>query len=101
MAKNETDEIVDRISRQIVLCQKRVLTLGEAASYMGVSASHVYKLTSQRKIPFARPTGKNIFFEREQLEQWLLQNRVSSLNELSQQARAHEHFIIKKGGHHG
>lgn len=88
MTKKDIEEIANFISTQIVLTQKKVLTLNEAAAYAGFSVSYLYKLTSQRRIPFAKPLGKNIFFQREELEQWLLRNRVSTLNELNQRARA-------------
>ena len=42
---------------------KEVLTLQEAAQYMGIARSSLYKMTSNQTIPFYRPNGKLIFFE--------------------------------------
>lgn len=61
-----------------------MLTLEEACAYLKVSKSFIYKATSGRLIPFHKPTGgKLIRFRKEDLDQWLSQNRHSSLNEIA------------------
>ena len=57
------------------LVQKDFLTLNDAAVYIGISKSYLYKLTSTRKIPFYRPETKLIFFKRSELDAWILNNR--------------------------
>ena len=66
--------------------QKKVLTLDETALYTGLSKSHLYKLTSSRGIPCYKPRGKYIYFDRDELEQWLLQNRIKTSEELEAEA---------------
>ena len=46
---------------------KEVLTLQEAAQYMGIARSSLYKMTSNQTIPFYRPNGKLIFFEKDDI----------------------------------
>jgi len=58
-----------------ILSQKKVLTFSEAARYTGFSRSYLYKLTSMQKIPCSKPAGKMIFFDRVELENWLLRNQ--------------------------
>lgn len=61
-----------------------MLSFEEACEYLKISKSFLYKLTSNRSIPFYKPTGgKIIRFNREDLDQWLLQNRHASKNELA------------------
>ena len=57
---------------------KEVLTLEEASLYMGISRSMLYKMTHNGDIPFYKPTGKLIFFEKSHLLEWLRRNRVRS-----------------------
>ena len=66
----------DRLMRieQRLSVNKDVLTLDEACAYTGLSRGHMYKLTSQEKIPHSKPTGKMIYFERVKLNSWLLRN---------------------------
>lgn len=65
------------------LREKEIMILREAAAYMGVSKSYLYKLTCSRTIPFYRPGAKIIFFQRSDLDAWMLSSKVRSLDELS------------------
>lgn len=51
---------------------KAVLTFQEAVEYTGFSAAYLYKLTSAKTIPHNKPNGKAIFFDRRELEDWLM-----------------------------
>lgn len=57
---------------------KEVLTLEEAAKYTGFSCSTLYKLTSARKIPFYKPAGKVILFEKKELLEWIRSSRIDA-----------------------
>jgi len=76
---------LDRIERLLV-SNKKVLTFEEACDYTGISRSYLYKLTSQNKIPFSKPNGKVIFFDKDKLDTWLLQNTNKSEGEIEQEA---------------
>ena len=91
----ELKKVADLISAKMSLNTKEVLTSDEAASYMGVSKSYLYKLTMGMKIPHYKPMGKMVYFNRQELEQWLQSNRVATDEELSQQAQA---YCMRKGG---
>ena len=66
--------------------QKEVLSFNEACVYLNVSTSWLYKLTHLKKIRHYKPNGKMIYFKRSDLDAWLLRNRVSSEDEIEQQA---------------
>ena len=68
---------------------KRILTFEEASEYSGISRSYLYKLTSAKKIPFYKPSGKLVFFLRTELENWLLQNRSKPESEIEAEAQAY------------
>ena len=88
-------EVADLITANIIGTQKEVLTSDEAARYIGVSKSCLYKWTATRQIPhFKSPTGKCVFFNRQEVEAWMQSQRVATDAELEQQARK----IAKKGG---
>ncbi len=46
------------------------LTLAEAAAFLGLKKSYLYKLTSTRQIPFIKYGGRIVLFERVALESW-------------------------------
>lgn len=76
------------------ILKKDVLTFEEACTYSGISKSFMYKLTSGGKIPFYKPGGKLVYFKRVELDEWLLQNRSNTNEELDQLA---ENWISKHG----
>ena len=55
---------------------KEVLTSSEACMFLGISPSYLYKLTSAKVIPYYKPRGGMIFFNREELKLWAQQNPV-------------------------
>ncbi|WP_299150284.1 helix-turn-helix domain-containing protein [uncultured Dokdonia sp.] len=79
------EERLDRIERLLV-SRKKSLTFDETCDYTGLSRSYLYKLTSQNRIPFSKPNGKVIFFDKDKLDTWLLQNSSKSVAEIEQEA---------------
>ena len=65
---------------------KDVLTLNEASEYLGVSRSYLYKLTSGRAIKHYKPTGKKIYFKKEDLDDFLTSNEITSIDEVRQES---------------
>lgn len=76
------------------LLKKDVLNFNEAAVYLELSHSHLYKQTSTGAIPHYKPNGKKIYFQRAELDNWLLRNRTDSKDEIEQQAAD---YLVKKG----
>ena len=76
----------ETISHEPQTCAKRVWTASECAEYMGISLSTLYKMTHARIVPCYKPTGKLLFFDREEIEAWLLSNRVCTDAELQAEA---------------
>ena len=68
---------------------KEVLTLTEAAEYMGMSKNYLYRLTSARQIPHYKPNGKMIYFDKNDLIQWLKSNPVHTEEQLNNMARVY------------
>ena len=75
---------------------KEVLTLQEAAQYMGIARSSLYKMTSNQTIPFYRPNGNLIFFEKDDILSWIRRNRVFSTEEIEEEARLHMQRLSMK-----
>lgn len=94
MELTQIEKRLESIERML-LSQKNVLTFEEAASYIGVSKSYLYKLTMNNSVPFYRPRNKMIYMERIQLENWLMQNRIASTDEL--QAKASTYVALNNG----
>ena len=88
-----TDELIlERLSQieqkidEQALLQKSVLNFNEACRYLEISPSHLYKLTSTKQIPHFCPQGKKLYFNRQELEDWLQRNRQSTTEEIDKEA---------------
>lgn len=79
--KTQIDKLIEQIQQD-----ERPLTLPEAAEYLGVSKSHLYKLTFQHLITHFKPNGKKIYFKKSDLNKYLFRNRKASEMELDQKA---------------
>jgi excisionase family DNA binding protein len=77
------DQIHHLMEEQVVN-QKKILNLEEASKFLGISRSNLYKRTSSNGIPFFKPSGKLIYFLREDLENWMLSNRQESITDLNE-----------------
>ena len=95
MTREEIKNVAAELADRVIFTTKEVLTSDEAARYMGISRSYLYKLTMEKRIPHNKPMGKMCFFNRKEIEMWLQANRVATDEELSQDAQA---YWIKKGG---
>lgn len=94
MTNEEITAIADRVSANISGNTKEVLTSEEAARFMGISISQLYKLTMRKEVTHFKPAGKCVYFNRTELEQWLQSNRVATVDEARGQADA----FCKRGG---
>lgn len=75
---------LDRIERAS-LGQKTVLNFEEFCTYVGISASFAYKLTSSRAISYSQSNGKKIYFDREIVDSYLLSNPVKTKKQLEKE----------------
>lgn len=75
------------------IAQKDVLTLKEVAIFTGISEGYIYQLTHRKKIPFYKPRSKMLYFKREEIEEWLLQNKHLASYEIEVMAANHLHTL--------
>jgi len=57
-----------------------LLTIQQAANHTGLSTHTLYKMVSQRRVPFVK-LGGALRFNPEQLDQWIKQNTVMPMPE--------------------
>ena len=88
LLKIESQENRIKALEHILFEAKDVLNLEEAALFMGISKSSLYKMTHKHELPFFRPNGKLIYFEKSELLKWMRQNRSMSEEEI-EAAAAH------------
>lgn len=85
----EIQKRLDKIEQLLTaqsLQNKVVLNIDEVAQFTGLSKLYLYKLTSKNEIPHSKPNGKNVFFNKSEIEEWLLRNRQATNEELEAEA---------------
>lgn len=65
--------------------KKEILSFQEALQYLDLSESSLYKLTSDKKITFYKPNGGKLYFKKENLDSWMLQNPCKSIKVLEEE----------------
>lgn len=78
MDQKELEERLKKIE-SLLYVTKEMLTLPEAAQYIGITVSQLYKLTYKCEIPFYKPHGKNIVFDIKELAKWMKRVRVKPI----------------------
>lgn len=85
----ENNEIIiyklNRIEKHI-FGLKTILNVEELSDYTGFKKSYIYKLVHTNSIPFSKPFGKVLFFDRIKIDEWLLKNNHKSNDEIQQEA---------------
>jgi predicted DNA-binding transcriptional regulator AlpA len=79
------------------LSSRTVLTFDGFLALSGLKRSYAYKLTSTGKVPCYKPLGKMIFFDKDEITYWLLQNRKATNDEIKSQANSYV-TLNQKGG---
>ncbi len=77
-------EQMNRIETML-FATKKVFTIQEAAKFTTLTERTIYKKTSLGEIPHYKQAGK-LFFDRIELENWLLANRGFSKDDISRAA---------------
>ncbi|WP_320905982.1 helix-turn-helix domain-containing protein [Phocaeicola sp.] len=82
------ESLLERIAllEKNIYTTKGVFTFQEACTYIGISESMLYKLTSSKEIPHFKPRGKMLYFAKEELDKWLKQNYEPTAEEAARMA---------------
>ena len=66
--------------------ERNLMTTTEAARYLGLKPSYLYKKMMRRAIPYYKPGGKLCYIAKEDLDAWLKRVRVKSQGEIDSEA---------------
>lgn len=72
-----------------------IFNLDQLCNYAGLSKQTVYKLTGRGLIPHSK-RGKRLFFEKNQVDAWLLENKRATVADIKKEAD--EYLRTKRRG---
>lgn len=88
---------LNEIKSLILLSSKKVLTIEEVALFTDLSVSCLYKKTCAKQIPFYR-SGKRIYFNRTEVEEWMMKNHINAYSESEHNSTDMETIIKSEEG---
>lgn len=79
-------QLIDEKLTSIALARKPFFTTKEVAKYLGLTEAYIRKMTHNREIPHYNPLGKNLYFNRDEIDEGycsrvLLQQTKSELKQ--------------------
>lgn len=80
---------LDRIEQYSILAAKSMLNINEAAFILGLQVRTVRKMVLEHTIPTYKPNRQALYFKKSELEEWMMQNRSKSINEIESEAAAY------------
>lgn len=86
-------EKLDYLEQLIISNHKEILSVEELEKYTGFKKSYIYHLVHYSKIPYSKPNGKYLFFQKSEINEWLLKNKYLSDNQIQEKARE---YVLKK-----
>lgn len=81
---------LQELKQLAVLGAKNVLNMDDVCLLSGLSKSHLYKLVWSKRIPYYKSEGgKMTYFNKQEIENWLMAYRVPTAAETEQAAINH------------
>lgn len=72
---------------------KSTFNVKDFSAYSGIKESYIYKIVGQELIKYSKPNGKMLFFNKSDIDRFLLQNPIKPKSEIEQEAIE---FSLKK-----
>ena len=63
-----------------------ILNPRQAATFLNITLSTLYKYVHKKVVPYYKPRNKNIYFLESELREYVLSNRIPSDSELQEKA---------------
>lgn len=86
---------LSEIKKYSLISAKTMLTVEEVALFTGLSTGYIYQLTHSRQIPYYKPRGHVLYFNRHEIDAWMQQNRCNTQGEAEAKALS---YAVEKGG---
>lgn len=61
------------------------ISVDEAVEYLRLKKSYIYNLVYKNKIPFYKPSGKKLYFNKLELSQWITNSKIKTIKEYSEE----------------
>lgn len=80
-AKKFFDELAE-IKSLITVSNAEFIGVDEASKHLGLSRTYLYSLVHKGILPFYKPNGKKIYFNKLELNNWIAKSKIKTAEEL-------------------
>lgn len=70
------------VIREYIYVTKQLLTIDEAAHYLGVSKSYVYRMSCEHEITTYKPKGRLVYIDRDELNEWIKRYKFEPITKI-------------------
>ena len=82
---NKIYEELSEIRKQINFQNVELLDLKQAAEYLKLKPTYLYSLIHQKKLPYYKPNGKRVYFNKAELNNWVNDSRIKTSDEIEKE----------------
>jgi len=92
---NKIYELLAEIKQLINHQNLEPLDLIQAAEYLNLKPSYIYSLIHQQKIPHYKPGGKKVYFIKAELNKWITESKIKSVDEVEEDYNKQKETEVK------
>lgn len=92
---NRIYELLTEIKQLINHQNLELLDLNQAAEYLKLKPSYIYSLIHQKKIPYYKPLGKRVYFNKLELNKWVTESKNKSVDEVEEDYNKQKETEVK------
>lgn len=89
--------LLQAIEENTLLSAKEMLTTQDVMRLTGISETHLRNMRMRREIPYYKRTNKLVYYDRNEIMEWMRANRVATVEESGVRASIRK----MKGGNNG
>lgn len=78
---------LEELKSLIVIKNAEFIDLDEAAKFLRLKKTYLYNLVYRKEIPYYKPNGKRIYFNKMELNTWIASSKVKSVNEVEEELK--------------
>jgi excisionase family DNA binding protein len=81
-----------KIESVLAVSNVEFITVEEAAKLLNFKKSYIYSLIHQKRIPYYKPFGKRVYFNKQELLQWIAKSKIKSVDEVEEEYNKQKEF---------
>ncbi len=95
LSTNKVYEELEGITKLLENQNLELLDVKQTAEYLKLQPSYIYSLIHQKKIPHYKPLGKRVYFNKLELNKWITESKIKSIDEVEKEYNKQKETEVK------